>query len=137
MDRKEFLSMLGLGAATTVLITCAQACKKSNPASTAPSVDFTLNLTDAANAPLKTNGGYIYSNGAIVARSVSGAYLAVSQACTHEGVSVQYQSSQNDFYCSAHGSSFSTNGAVIGGPAPSNLKSYNTALSGNNLHVWG
>jgi cytochrome b6-f complex iron-sulfur subunit len=112
-------------------------CKKTGSSPAAASVDFTLNLNDAANAALKNNGGYIYSQGVIIARTLAGAYIAVSQYCTHQGVTVVYQGSGNDFFCNAHGSSFSTAGAVTGGPASGNLKSYSTSLSGTNLRIWG
>ncbi len=137
MDRKEFLSMFGISAAAITLAHCMEGCKKQGSNITAPSVNFTLNLSDPANAALKNNGGYLYSNGVIVARTMTGAYIAVSQACTHAGVTVQYESAQNDFYCPAHGSSFSASGSVTGGPAPSPLKSYSTSLSGTSLHVSG
>jgi len=129
--------MLGIGAAAFAVVNCLEGCSKQNSNTTAPSVNFTLNLLDPANSALNKNGGFIYSNGVIVAKTMTGAYIAVSQSCTHAGVTVQYESAQNDFYCPAHGSSFSSNGAVTGGPAPSALKSYSTALSGTSLHVWG
>ena len=129
--------MLGISAAAFAMANCLQDCKKQNSNVTPPSVNFTLNLSDPANAALASNGGYLYSNGVIVARTSNGSYIAVSQACTHAGVTVQYESKANDFYCPAHGSSFSSNGAVTGGPAQSALKSYNTSVSGSSLHVWG
>jgi len=137
MDRKEFLSLLGISAAAFTLAQCVQGCSKGNSSnSSAPSVDFTLNLNDTSNNALKTSGGYIYNNGVIVAKTAAGTYIAVSQACTHQGVSVVYTGASG-FYCQAHGSSFSSNGAVTGGPASSNLKVYNTTLNGSNLRVYG
>ncbi len=138
MDRKEFLALVGTSIAAITIGSCIGGCSKgntSNPAS--PSVNFNLNLADPANSALNTNGGYIYSQGVIVAKTQAGAFIAVSQACTHQGVSVVYSSSLNGFSCPAHGSTFANNGAVTGGPASSNLKSYSTQLSGSTLHVWG
>ena len=141
MDRKEFLASLGLSAGTFVLTTCLGGCSKSSSntgsGGTAPTVDFTLDLTLPANAALKNNGGYLYSNGAIVARTTAGAYVAVSQACTHQGVTVQYVSGSNQFYCPSHGASFSTTGGVTGGPANGALKQYTVTQTGNNLRVNG
>ena len=137
MDRKEFLSMLGLSAAAFTIASCAQGCSKSSLGANPPTVDFTLNLLDPANANLHTGGGYIYQNGLIIARTVGGAYIAVSQTCTHSGNIVVFEGAQNDFFCPAHSSTFATSGLVTGGPAPTNLKSYNTALNGSSLHIWG
>jgi cytochrome b6-f complex iron-sulfur subunit len=137
LDRKEFLSLVGISAAAFGMSQCLQGCSKSNTGQpTAPSVDFTLDLTNATNNALKNNGGYIYKNGVIVAKTMTGTYIAVSQACTHQGVSVVYEGTSG-FYCTAHGSSFSASGTVTGGPAGSNLKSYTTTLSGSNLRVTG
>jgi cytochrome b6-f complex iron-sulfur subunit len=137
MGRKEFLYLVGTGVGAITIGACLGSCKKSASSPTAASVDFTLNLNDAANSALKTNGGYIYNQGVIIARTLAGAYIAVSQYCTHQGVTVVYEGSANNFFCNAHGSSFSNNGAVTGGPASSNLKSYSTTLSGTSLRVFG
>jgi cytochrome b6-f complex iron-sulfur subunit len=137
MNRKEFLSTLGLGAAAVACSYCLNGCSPLNNPITAPTnVDFTLDLTTPANAALKTNGGYLYSEGIIIARTVSGTYVAVSQLCTHAGGTVQYVSSANSFYCPNHGSSFATNGSVINGPATSSLTAYHTSLTGTSLRVY-
>jgi cytochrome b6-f complex iron-sulfur subunit len=137
MERKEFLSLVGLGTASVFAAVCLGGCAKSSSGGTAPTnVDFTLDLTLPANAALVTAGGYIYSGGIIIAKTTAGSYLAVSQSCTHEGVSVQYQAANQRFYCPGHGATYSVTGAVTGGPAPSALKEYNTALTGNMLRIY-
>jgi cytochrome b6-f complex iron-sulfur subunit len=137
MDRKEFLASLGIGAAFLAYSTCVNGCNVANPVDSAPTnVDFTLDLTSSANAALKTNGGYIYKDGIIVAKTITGAYVAVYSACTHEGTTVSYDSSGNRFHCPSHGSNFSTNGSVINGPATQALHQYNTSLTGNSLRVY-
>jgi len=75
MNRQQFLEQIGMGIAGTFLITCLGSCSKSNPSSPVQSVDFTLNLTDTAAAPLLNAGGYIYTNGVIVAKTQSGTYI--------------------------------------------------------------
>jgi len=137
MDRKEFLYLVGTSVAAITIGSCLGGCAKGSNSPSAPSVNFSLSLTDPANSALNTNGGYVYSQGVIVARTLTGTYIAVSQACTHQGVTVVYQGSTNGFYCNAHGSSFSSSGAVTGGPASGNLKSYTTQLSGSSLHISG
>lgn len=137
MDRKEFLSLLGLSSAALAVSYCLGGCQPMNNGPTAPTnVNFTLDLTNPAYSALNSNGGYIYNGGVIVARTVAGSYVAVSQYCTHAGGTVNYNSSSNDFYCPVHGSFFSTNGSVISGPAPSALVKYNTSLSGTSLRVY-
>jgi cytochrome b6-f complex iron-sulfur subunit len=138
MDRKEFLSLLGISAAAFTVGSCLQACSKGGTTPGAPpTVNFNLDLTQQANSALNTNGGYIYSNGVVVAKTNQGAYIAVSQVCPHQGSTIIYQSSINDFFCPSHGSTFAPNGKVVQGPALTNLKSYSTQLNGTMLHVWG
>lgn len=138
MERKEFLALVGTSIAAITLGSCLDGCKKStNTTPDQPTVDFTLDLTSSANAALSSNGGYIYNSGVVVARTMSGSYIAVSQACTHQGTSVVYQSGSNNFYCNSHGSVFSSSGSVTTGPASSPLKQYSCTLSGTSLHVKG
>jgi cytochrome b6-f complex iron-sulfur subunit len=137
MDRKEFLTILGIGAAAVACSACFGGCQPNNGVTDAPTnVDFTLDLSDPANVSLRTNGGYIYKNGVIVARTVNGNYVAVSSSCTHAGTAVQYVSSTNRFYCPSHGSNFATDGSVVNGPASSVLSKYNTSLTGSMLRVF-
>lgn len=135
MDRKEFLSLVGATAGGALLASCFYSCKK-NDSETDKAVDFTLDLNASSNAVLKNNGGFLVSNGVIVAKTTSGTYVAVASACTHQGTTVQYDSSNNRFHCPNHGSNFTPSGAVINGPAGSALKQYNTELNGNSLRVF-
>jgi cytochrome b6-f complex iron-sulfur subunit len=137
MDRREFLSVLGMGTAAVACSYCLGGCKTEDAIVNAPTnVDFTLDLTNPAYAALKNNGGYIYNGGVIVARIADGSYVAVSQACTHQGTTVVYDLGSNQFYCQSHGSMFSTTGAVTRGPAGSPLMAYKTTLTGNSLRVF-
>ena len=137
MDRKEFLASLGIGAAVIACSSCLDGCNVPNPVSAAPTnVDFTLNLADPANAALANNGGYLYKNGIVVAKTTSGSYVAVYSVCTHAGGTVQYDARNNRFNCPVHGSNFSTDGSVINGPANQALAKYNTSLTGSSLRVY-
>ena len=137
MERKHFLSLLGMGASSLVL-GCLAGCSKGQGVSAAAptNVDFTLDLTQAPNAQLNTNGGFIYNSGIIIARTLAGQYIAVSQTCTHQNYSVGYIPSSHEFYCSAHGGTYSETGQVIGGPPPASLVSYKTSLNGNMLRIY-
>jgi cytochrome b6-f complex iron-sulfur subunit len=134
MDRKTFLSSLGLSAASLVMASCLGSCKNETPA---PTVDFTIDLTDPAYAALNAPGGYVYLNGVIIAKTTNGNIVAVSQACTHEGAAVQYQSNNNQFYCPRHGAAFGTSGNVTNGPASSALKMYTVTINGTSVRISG
>jgi cytochrome b6-f complex iron-sulfur subunit len=132
MNRKEFLSILGISAGGIAVASCLSSCKKTETSA----VDFTLDLTSSANAALNTNGGFLITKGVIVARTFAGAYIAVAAACTHEGTNVQYQAANNRFHCASHGANFSNSGTVQSGPTNKALQQFTTELSGTNLHVF-
>jgi cytochrome b6-f complex iron-sulfur subunit len=136
MDRKEFLTLVGATAGGALLASCFYSCKKNDSDDGAATKDFTLDLNDSSNAALKNNGGFVVSNGVIVAKTSSGAYVAVSSACTHQGTTVQYDNANSRFHCPNHGSNFNTSGAVINGPASSPLTQYKTELNGNSLRIF-
>lgn len=142
MDRKEFLSAIGVSATAFTVMNCL-ACSKSSDASSSGNtvkgptgVDFTLDLTASANAALLANGGYMAANGVIIAKTTAGAYIAVQQSCTHESYPLVYQGSNQQFYCNNHGSAFTEAGVVKNSPASRNLTVYNTALTDSSLRVY-
>jgi cytochrome b6-f complex iron-sulfur subunit len=129
MDRKEFLTTVGIGAVAAICSSCLAACNPLDPIVSPPTnLDFTLNLADPANSALKTNGGFIYKDNIIVARISDGSYVALSSICTHQGSTVAYDNTANRFHCPNHGSNFAADGSVINGPAGSPLVSYKTSL---------
>lgn len=144
MTRKEFFARVGFGAATVLMPAClaglATSCSSDDSSSTggssAPTPTATSNFTvDISTGPLATNGGFIVTKGIIIARTTTGTFLAVSSSCTHEGVTLGYDKSGNQFVCPRHNSQFTSTGTVISGPAPSNLKQYQTTLSATTLTV--
>ena len=148
MERKDFIEKVGLSAASILIFGCMQSCSKSDgPAPSQPTgsnnnttkpVDFTINITTNPYTSLNIAGGcYVdKTNNIIIARTLTNEFIAVSSICTHQQATIDFEASNNRFYCSAHGSAFLTTGAVLNGPAAAPLKQYKTALSGNNLRVY-
>ena len=141
MDRKDFLAKIGVSTFSFAIINCVGCSKNSDSASSGTvngptGVDFTLDLSATANAALLTSGGYLVSNGVIVARTLAGAYISVQHSCTHESYGLVYQGTSSRFYCANHGATFSNAGAVTNGPASRALTVYNTTLTGTSLRVY-
>jgi len=67
--------------------------------------------------------------------NVKGTWKAFSATCTHAACTVQYASG-SPIYCPCHGATFSTSdGSVLGGPAPSPLPEFGVQIQGGNVYV--
>lgn len=145
MDRKEFLRSIGAGAAMALILPCVQGCSGDSgpdgPVIVSGDVDFTIDLTSAEADPLQNNGGFIIkseinnNNGVVVARNLSGDFVAATRVCSHEGNKrIVFQN--NEFYCPVHGARYNQNGTGLNSFGSGGLTIYNTSLSGNTLRVF-
>lgn len=135
MTRKEFIQQVGTSAALLLLPACIgglSSCKKKKKEET-KTVDFTIDVSTGA---LSANGGSLITDGVIVARTLSGSFIAVDVACTHQSTNINYVAASNSFTCPNHGARFDSGGNVTQGPATKALRSYNTTLSGSSLRVF-
>ena len=137
MNRKEFIqttySLCGLG----ILSALAAACRKTDKTPQGPTVNFTLDLNAVSNSALSSVGGFVYSNGVIVACTAPNTYAAIAQTCTHESCTITYSSSTGNFPCPCHGGVFNSKGEVLSGPPQIAVKNYAVTKNGNSLTVAG
>ncbi len=145
MERKDFIEQVGLSGAAILIFGCTQGCSKSegttsnnNGNNNSTPVDFTIDISKTPYDALKTNGGFYVepTTNVIVVKTSTSEIIAVSAICTHQQASITYQANNNRFYCAAHGSVFTTTGAVTTGPATTALKKYQTTLTGTLLRVF-
>ncbi|XZF16449.1 ubiquinol-cytochrome c reductase iron-sulfur subunit [Chitinophagaceae bacterium MMS25-I14] len=135
MERKEFLQFAGAFCGVTIMGGLLTACSKNDSGSTAaPSANFTVDLSASSNAALTNVGGHITQNNINIVHTSSG-YVAFSAICTHQGCTVGYNGSSNEFVCPCHGGVYSITGAVVSGPPPSALKQYTVNQNGNVLTI--
>lgn len=142
MERKEFLSKLGIGLAA-VCVGCGVVACGSDPEDEAkpdPDTGGGDNvLTANLDTELKNVGDSKMANGVILVRLAQpnepSSFTAVQLACTHQGISVAYNNAQGKFICPAHASEFNTKGEVLRGPAATALKQYTVKVTGSNLAV--
>lgn len=136
MERRDFLSTLGVGAASVLVLGCLGSCSKDE--NTAPEdVDFTLDLDDAENAALRETGGFVVRNSVVVARTITDTYAAATVVCAHEGQRrIIYNDIANEWNCDVHGARFNIDGSRKNNVASRNLKVYNTSLDGNILRIF-
>ena len=136
MDRKEFIGKLGLGAAFVLTSVCLGGCSKDmiGP-SNSDSVDFTLDLSDAANSKLTNNGGYLVRDRVVVAKDMNGNYVAATQVCSHDGTRAIILKN-NEWFCTDHPARFSLTGDGLNEKGKKDLAIYNTDLQGVLLRVY-
>jgi cytochrome b6-f complex iron-sulfur subunit len=139
VTRRDLIQKVLIGGVTfLVLPPVLNSCSKQDPGGSGgtppPGNKLTLDLTNATYSALNNAGGFVVAQGIIVANAASG-YVALDSTCTHQGCTVAYSSTNNNFPCPCHGSVFSAAGSVVTGPATTALKSYAVSKSGNTLTI--
>ncbi len=92
MERKEFLRQVAYGLAGIAATSCMAGCSKdedvngnnNNNNNNNTGVDFTLDLTAAANAALLNVGGFIRKDNIIIAPIDTKENVAVAPQTTHQ-----------------------------------------------------
>lgn len=144
ISRMEFLKSMGFKGASLLAVYCGASAMSScineagdPPAGTPGStgVDFTLDLSDSANAKLLNVGSYLVVNKIVIARVSADAFAAVTQVCSHENKSkVIYKN--DEFYCTEHGARYTLEGKGLNSEGKKGIKAYNAELAGTSLHVF-
>lgn len=139
MDRKEFLSLLGMGGASLVVSACLGGCSKNESATAPSNLNLNLDLNSTTYSGLKTKGNYVQlADGVVVAYGLDGNYYAVQLTCPHESGRIKYDSSVGKFRCEKHTTqTFSQSGSSFGPETSSSLKTYTCTLTGTMLNVKG
>jgi cytochrome b6-f complex iron-sulfur subunit len=103
---------------------------------TGSSIDFTIDLGSTNYTKLKTEGEFVFVESIIVVNA-KGKYVALAKTCTHAGTQLTYRKTENDLWCSNHGSEFGTDGSIEKSPATKTLTVYKTELStdGKSLNI--
>lgn len=152
MDRRTFLTWVGVGGIASSLPVAIAAC--SDRTATTPNEPAT-NSPSSTNGAARTDG--FQTVGTVAAldqkgqladqKAVVGPLLvvrnpdqpdtlaAVNPACTHKGCLVEWQADQKVFFCPCHDSKFATDGKVLQGPATEPLKTYEAKLEGDAVLV--
>lgn len=121
-------------ALVAIIITTLFACGKSDEGKPT-SVDFTIDVSTGA---LATIGGTLVNSGALIVRTDTADFIAVTSVCTNEGthVPLNYDAVNNKFVCPTHNEQYSSLGIILFGSGTKNLTKYNTILTGTMLRVY-
>ena len=144
MERKKFIKTLGAGAAFALAVPCLHGCSSDSDdgdgegGKTVPSgVDFTIDLTTTEGQKLTDSGSFIIKNEVVVAKNLSGAFVAASQICSHQQTDgIGYLAADDIFRCSTHGARFDQSGAPLNTITNKTLKIFKTAVTGDSLRVF-
>lgn len=131
ISRKEFLMQMGFKGAA--LMAVLSSCSKDTTVT--PISAFTVDLS--TTTALNNVGGYIKTNGVVLARIASGntsaAFAAIARICPHESKDkIIYEASTGRFRCTEHDWIFKTNGTGVGNR---NITAYTVAISGTTLTI--
>ncbi|ELS00650.1 Rieske Fe-S protein [Xenococcus sp. PCC 7305] len=147
MERRKFLSWVGVGMLASSLPVAIAACSSetssSSPAETSSSATPEIDTTPDAegftavgtNTELTTKG-FIYDKqlGVIIV-SNGGSIAALNPTCSHQGCDVDWKGNTGELVCPCHGSKFGVDGAVLTGPATEALPVYEFKQEGDLIKV--
>jgi Rieske Fe-S protein len=98
----------------------------------------TISVTVDGNSPVAAVGGVASVQTSLgrylIARVSSDGFMALTSMCTHDACTISGHNGSN-FVCPCHGSTFTSSGAVINGPASRALQQYPTTFDGSVLNV--
>jgi cytochrome b6-f complex iron-sulfur subunit len=134
MKRRDFLKNTTTILSATALAQILSECSKEQVAAK-PAANFSIDLNDPKYSSLQTVGAVLLVNNVFIVCTAQSAYIALSRVCTHQGCSVNYNSSGKNFVCPCHGGVYNINGKVVSGPPPAPLAQYQVMVSGSTLSV--
>jgi len=141
MKRKEFLKTLGAGAAFAITYACLGGCSSENTmldeeflSDPETGLLFKINLNDDSSKTLKNNGGYLIKNNVVVAKDLSGNFVAATVVCSHEQKKkVIFRN--GEYYCTSHGARFDLEGKGLNSKGGRGIKTYKTSVTDNILSI--
>jgi len=148
IDRRTFCIQACQAASCLALGSLVQACGGSGGSgpSNVPQLSSvngnvsgnTAVVQVASGSPLATVGGaaILFSSGGtfLVSRTGQETFAAVTAMCTHEACTITGFDNTN-YVCPCHGSTFTTAGRVVMGPATAPLRTFATQFSNNVLTI--
>lgn len=138
MTRRDLIQKVLIGGTTLFVIpsTLSSCSKEEDNGGDGGNggTSITIDLTNPTYSALNTAGGSVIVQSIIVANTGT-SYVAIDSVCTHQGCTIGYSLSANNFPCPCHGSVYSLTGSVVTGPATVALKSYPVSKSGDILTI--
>ena len=154
MDRRKFLSWIGLGFLVTSVPTTIASCQSSGGDAGISSEEKTSE-TEAAESKTTSSSYVIGTVADLDAKGVlSGqpdfakatvlvirnpqtpdTLFALNASCPHEGCDVEWKADRSEFVCPCHSGRFAPDGALLGGPPKTPLATYVAQIQGTQVVV--
>ncbi|MDJ0618535.1 MAG: Rieske (2Fe-2S) protein [Calothrix sp. MO_192.B10] len=146
MNRRDFLTWVGVGCVSTSLPVAIAACSpdNNNPPATSTNPTTPTNNEDwqkvGSVADLDSKGQLLAKNSPIgpvliVGTSKDNNLIAVNPKCTHAGCIVGWETDSKKFLCRCHGSEFGIDGQVLKAPAKQPIPTYTAKVEGDAVLV--
>jgi cytochrome b6-f complex iron-sulfur subunit len=140
MNRREFVSLVGVSGAISALPVVVSGCRQetattieSPAAARADGFEVAGTVADLDKTGQLLNEKMALGK-ALVVRVEGDQLLAVEPTCNHQGCSVAWDASQT-FICPCHDSKFAKDGKVLEGPATQALPIYTAKIEGDQVLV--
>ena len=131
ITRNNFLKKIGFTGASLFAIYSLESCL--NEGNITPSGPFTIDLSNATYAKLKTIGEFVVVNSVVVANN-NGTYIAATLRCSHEGLN-QITFNNQEWFCTAHGARFNAVGKGLNSNGSKGLTVFKTSIVGDILTI--
>ncbi|MBW4647633.1 MAG: ubiquinol-cytochrome c reductase iron-sulfur subunit [Kastovskya adunca ATA6-11-RM4] len=140
MNRRTFLSWVGVGGLASFLPVAIAACSPETETPVSQSSPTNKFQSVGTVAELEQNGQInkkLAGTPLLVIRNPTApdSLLAVNPTCTHAGCEVNWNPDQKAFACPCHGSKFAPDGKVLEGPANEPLTAYQAKVEGDSVVV--
>ena len=147
MQRREFLSWVGIGTLASFLPVVIAACtneskeqtsaNNTTPAPTSSNEYLTIGTLTELDKSGQILNKQTKDKPVIVIRNPqdSKTVLALNPTCTHKGCFVTWKSDEKHFECPCHDSDFARDGKVLKGPATQPLATYAVKIEGDSILV--
>ena len=143
MDRRTFLSWVGVGTLASSLPAVLVACssKESEPQTSTTPPSSENEFVEVGNIEELDIRGFILNKDAaaepvlVFHNPKTSELIAVTSKCTHAGCDVELDTEARLLVCPCHGSKYTFDGSVFSKPATRPLATYEVKQEGNSILV--
>ena len=142
MDRRTFLSWVGVGTLASslpaIIVACSTEETETETSNTTPAKNEFVEVGNTEELDIR---GFILNKDAaaepvlVFRKPKTSDLIAVSSKCTHAGCDVELDTDAQLLICPCHDSKFTLDGSVAQKPATKPLPSYEVKQEGNSILV--